>query len=275
MYEVIFLSALALIWIIFASVQDLKFREVANWLNFSLIVFALGFRFFWCLFSDSGFAFFYQGLIGLGIFLVLGNLFYYGRLFAGGDAKLMIALGAVLPFYSDFSSNLKVFIAFFVLFIFAGAVYGIIWSVYLLVKDYNLIKKEFAKYFKLFRILVFISVGFGVLFLIFGFFNSIFLILGGFLLVVPFLFVFAKSVESCCMIVKIPTRNLREGDWLFKNLKIGKKTIKANWEGLENSEIKLIKKHFKEVQVKQGIPFVPVFLISFFILAYSIIIGIF
>ena len=47
-------------------------------------------------FTDS-FNFFYQGLIGLGIFFVLGNAFYYGRFFAGGDAKLMISLGAILP----------------------------------------------------------------------------------------------------------------------------------------------------------------------------------
>ena len=31
---------------IFAVVQDLKKREIANWVNFSLIIFALGFRFF-------------------------------------------------------------------------------------------------------------------------------------------------------------------------------------------------------------------------------------
>ncbi len=76
MYEVIFLLVLAGIWIAFASVQDLKHREVANWLSFSLIAFAIGFRFFYCLFSggdggSGGFMFFYQGWIGLGIFFIL------------------------------------------------------------------------------------------------------------------------------------------------------------------------------------------------------------
>ncbi|MBU2053223.1 MAG: prepilin peptidase [Nanoarchaeota archaeon] len=102
MYGVIFLIVLGFVWIIFASVQDLKNKEVANWLNFSLIIFALGFRFFYSLFYRGGFSFFYQGLIGLGIFFVLGNLLYYGRMFAGGDAKLMIAMGAVLPFSESF-----------------------------------------------------------------------------------------------------------------------------------------------------------------------------
>jgi len=117
MFEVIFLSALALIWIVFATVQDIRKREIANWLNFSLIIFALGFRFFYSLFSDFGFSFFYQGLIGFGIFLVLGNLLYYGRMFAGGDAKLMIALGAILPFTLVFNDNLRIFALFFILFL--------------------------------------------------------------------------------------------------------------------------------------------------------------
>lgn len=137
MIEVIFLVVLALIWMLFATVQDLKMREVANWLNFSLIIFALGFRFFWSLFAADSFAFFYQGLIGFGIFFVLGNLFYYGRMFAGGDAKLMIALGAILPFSDNFSVNFNIFIWFFLLFIFIGSIYGFIWSAYLAVKKWG------------------------------------------------------------------------------------------------------------------------------------------
>ncbi|MBI2056754.1 hypothetical protein HYT91_00690 [Candidatus Pacearchaeota archaeon] len=51
MFHIIFLVALALVWMIFAVVQDLKKREIANWVNFSLIIFALGFRFFYSLFN--------------------------------------------------------------------------------------------------------------------------------------------------------------------------------------------------------------------------------
>ena len=116
MIEVIFLWILGLIWIISASVQDLKKREIANWLSFSLIIFALGFRFFYSFFTGD-FNFFYQGLIGLGIFFVLGNLFYYARIFAGGDTKLMIALGPILAFKDKFISNLEIFALFFLIFI--------------------------------------------------------------------------------------------------------------------------------------------------------------
>ena len=75
MFEEMFLVVLGLIWIVFAMVEDLKTREIFNWVNFSLIIFALGFRFFFSLFSGEGFQFFYQGLIGLGIFFVLGIYF--------------------------------------------------------------------------------------------------------------------------------------------------------------------------------------------------------
>ncbi|MBU2504052.1 MAG: prepilin peptidase, partial [Nanoarchaeota archaeon] len=143
MFEIIFLFALALIWIAFAVVQDLRSREIANWLNFSLVVFALGFRFFYSLLSDAGFGFFYQGLIGLGIFFVLGHLMYYGRFFAGGDAKLMIALGAILPMTNSFYTNLKIFALFILLFLFVGAVYIIIASFVLSIKNFEAFKKEF------------------------------------------------------------------------------------------------------------------------------------
>ena len=144
MNEVIFLFVLATIWIIFAVIQDLRKREVANWLNFSLIIFALGFRFFYSLFSSElDFAFFYQGLIGLGIFFIIGNLLYYGKMFAGGDAKLMIALGTILPLSNDFFINLKFFALFFFLFLFAGAFYSLTVSIVLTVKNFKIFKKEF------------------------------------------------------------------------------------------------------------------------------------
>src|SRR3989344_2481323 len=121
-----FLFGLGFVWLLFATFSDIKTREIPNWLNFGLIAFALGFRFFYSLFSLDNFSFFYQGLFGLAMFFVLGNILYYARMFAGGDKKLMIALGSVLPFFPYFTSNLKVFLVFFLLFFFAGAVYGIL-----------------------------------------------------------------------------------------------------------------------------------------------------
>jgi len=268
MFEVIFLFALALIWIIFATVQDIKKREIANWLNFSLIIFALGFRFFYSLFSEVSFAFFYQGLIGFGIFLVLGNLLYYGKMFAGGDAKLMVALGAVLPFSTILNENLKIFLLFFVLFLLIGAAYSIFSSIYLSLTNFKKFKKEFSKQFKKNKtwsiLAIFIALILGAL----GFSDSLFFILAIIVFILPYLYLYVKSVDESCMVKRVKTNELTEGDWLYKDLKVGKKIIKAKWDGLSKENIRLIKKELNYVTIRNGIPFTPVFLISFIILFF-------
>jgi Flp pilus assembly protein protease CpaA len=268
MYNVIFLLVLALIWIIFAVVQDLKKREVANWLNFSLIIFALGFRLFYCLFSQdaNGFDFFYQGLIGLGIFFVLGNLFYYGRMFAGGDAKLMIALGTILPFSENFFVNIKIFILFFIIFLLVSAFYGLGVSVFLSIKNFQKFKKEFKKQLKNKKRLYYFFMSIGIILMVLGFLENLLFYLGISIFLLPYFYLYAKAIDESCMVKKVKANQLTEGDWLYHDLKIGKKVIKANWDGLDKKDIKQINRHYKEIKIKQGIPFVPVFLISFVIL---------
>lgn len=268
MYEIFFLLILALVWIIFATIQDLKKREVANWLNFSLIIFAMGFRFFYCLFSSNaeGFSFFYQGLIGLGIFFVVGNLFYYGKMFAGGDAKLMIALGAILPFSENLFINLKIFILFFLIFLFVGAFYGLVISVFLSLRNFKDWKKEFYSQLTKKKKLIYVFMFSGLILMVFGFIENLLFIFGIFIFILPYFYVYARSIDEVCMIRKVKTSQLMEGDWLYTDLKVGKKIIKKNWEGLSKKDIKEIKKKYKNVKIRQGIPFIPVFLISFLIL---------
>lgn len=268
MFEITFLIILALVWIVFASIQDLRNREVANWLNFSLIIFALGFRFFYCLFSQNNFGFFYQGLIGFGIFLVIGNLFYYSRLFAGGDAKLMIALGAVLPFSESFLVNFKIFVLFFFIFLFIGGFYGLIWSVVLCLNNFKVFKKEFCEQLNKNKKLIYLVLFFGLGLMVFGAIESLFFLLGVLVFILPYFYIYAKAVDESCMVKKIKTTQLTEGDWIYEDLKVGGKFIKKSWDGLNKNEIMLIKKKYKEIKVKQGIPFVPVFLISFLFLLF-------
>lgn len=263
MFEVIFLIILAGIWIIFATVQDVRSREIANWLNFSLIIFALGFRFFYSLFSDMGFGFFYQGLIGLGIFFILGEIFYYGKVFAGGDVKLLRALGVVLPFNIGFLANVKVFVIFFILFLIAGAVYGLIYSFVLMNKNFVNFKKEFLKQFKKNKKTIYVAIIFGILFLIAGFVEILFFVLGGFIFIFPYIYLYAKSVDEVCMVKHLKVSELREGDWLYKDVKIGKKLIKANWDGITQEDIKLLKRRNKNILIRQGIAFSPAFLLAF------------
>ena len=269
MFEVIFLLILAGIFISVASVRDLKIREIPNWLSFSLIIFALGFRFFYSLFEASNFSFFYQGIIGFGIFFILGNLFYYARLFAGGDAKLMIAMGSILPFSESFFINVKIFSVWFLIFLFVGMIYGLSWSFFLMFNNKREFKKEIKKQFSENKKIFFMAVILGLILIILGFFYELFFILGIFIFITPYIFIYAKAVDESCMIKKLNPKELTEGDWLYKDVKISKnKIIKATWGGLSMKEIKLLRKNKKYVFVRQGIPFIPVFFFSFVILIY-------
>lgn len=269
MNEIIFLLSLAFIWLTFAAISDLRKTEIPNWLNFSFIIFALGFRFFYSLFSLNNFNFFYQGLIGFGIFLIIGNLLYYGKLFAGGDAKILYALGALLPLSNNFLLNVEIFVSFIFLFLFIGAIYGILISGYLAITNFKDFKKEFSKIYKS-KLIINISIMiFAILIMILGIFINNILVYSGILIFfMPLLYIFSKSVDEACMKKRILPRNLRLGDWLYEDVTINNKVIKANWDGLTNKDISILKKKRKYVTIRQGIPFAPVFLFSFIAFIY-------
>jgi len=268
MIGVIFLLCVAVAWIIFAVVMDLRSTEIPDWLNFSLVIFVLGFRFFYSLFSSQSFGFFYQGLIGLGIFFVLGNLLYYSHVFAGGDAKLMMALGVILPFSTNFLVNVKVFISFLFLFLAVGSIYGLAMSIFLAAKNFKNFKTELRKRHKEFlKFCLPINI-LGIVIMVFGFYNNLLFYLGTLIFVMPILYVCTKAVDEACMIKRRKPEQLMEGDWLYKDVKIGSKIIKSNWDGLSKDDIKLLKEKSKVVMIRTGIAFAPVFLVSFLVLIY-------
>jgi len=265
----VFLIAIAIIWIVFAVFSDFKTREVPNWLNFSLIAFALGSRFFYSLFSDN-FGFFIQGLIGLAIFFVLHNLFYYGRLFAGGDAKLMLALGPVIPLYSDFSKNLELFADFFIIFFVAGAGYGIIAAIYSASRNFSAVKKKFMEKIRTSKKMMLLIEAGGVILIVFSVaITEILMVYAGIIvMILPVLYLYAKAIDGTTLLKTIDSKKLTEGDWLHKNVKAGRKTIIASWGGVTRSEINEIRKFHKKVTIKEGVPFTPVFLVTILIFAW-------
>src|SRR3989344_3955943 len=143
MQEYYFLFALALIWTLFATIQDIRKSEVANWLNFSLIAFALSYRAFYST-STKNYQFLLIGIMGFITFTILAHLFYYGRIFAGGDAKLLIAFGTILPF-TNYSSLISISIIFLFLLFALGPIYSMLLTIFIAAKNKNKFKKEFRK----------------------------------------------------------------------------------------------------------------------------------
>jgi len=216
MLEVILLICLGFVWVLFATFQDIKKTEIFNWVNFSLVIFALGLRFFFSLFSEGGFDFFYQGLIWFGIFFVVGNIFYYIKMFAGGDGKLFMALGPVVAIFSNFMENLKVFILFLIVFLFAGFVYSLANILFLGIKNHRKLKKEIKIQFKKNKRIVLFLLILSIIFLIAGFFYKPFFAFAIFLFILPYLLIYVIAVDESCMIKRVSPNKLLEGDWLYK-----------------------------------------------------------
>ena len=76
--------------------------------------------------------------------------------------------------------------------------------------------------------------------------------------------IFLKTIELTCMYKKIKPKNLMEGDWVQGNVYKNKKLIyQEDPLGINKKSINLlIKSKIKQVIVKEGIPFVPSFLIG-------------
>lgn len=273
MIEFYFLFALTLVWIIFAVVQDLRTREIANWLNFSLIAFVLAYRAFYSV-SASNPRFFLYGLLGVLVSIALAYMFYYGKIFAGGDAKLLMGVGGALP-YATFQGML-IYLGVFVFALFlSGALWTIAYSAFLIPKNKKEFVKSFKKSFKKYRNMMFgtfgIVVALVLVFTITGFptaawFSLVFALL-------PFLFMYVKSIEESCMIKKKSPKELQIGDWLVEDVKIGNKIIKKTVHGLMPIEIAMIKKAKKKVLIKDGVPFTPAFLFAYLSVVVIFIMG--
>ena len=272
--ENLFLIILGIIWIIGAILQDFKRREVDNIWNFSLIIFALVYRLLVAIFI-SDWSYFFNGLIGLGIFFVLSNIFYYGRLFAGGDSSLLFALGPILTLSSNWILNFKIYGGFIFLFLVLGSIYSLIYSFVLALITWKFFKKEFKKNILKFKTMIFFALGFSIIWALsfYLFSEFIFSLLGILVLIFPFLFIYAKSIENCCMIKLVSPNQVTEGDWLNRDIKIGKRVIRANWEGISRKDLIFLQRNYrKKVWVKYGVPFTPSFLFGLIGLIWILII---
>lgn len=267
----LFLTILALAWITLASIQDLKRREVYNWISFSLVIFALAYRAIYSV-IHSDFMFLFYGLLGLGIFIILGYAFYYARVFAGGDAKLLMSLGAVLPVSLSLFPNFMILSLFIFILLLTGSFYGLAYTLFLVFRNKNKFSREFLKQAKTNKKIIFTSAALGTAFLIapFLFGDALFLFFPVIAFLFPVLYVYGKAVEESCLIVSVPSSRLSEGDWLYEKVKFKGKTIQPYWEGLSRKEIDILKKYNKKVKIKQGIPFVPAFFFAFLALIIAL-----
>ncbi len=275
------LTAIAILWTSFATISDIKTREVSDWLNYSLIAIGFGVRFIYSLVYNE-WIYLWYGFIGFVAFFMIANLMYYAKQWGGGDAKLLMGYGVVFGNYPTdllnyFSPNLNTpFLAILIInLILFGGVYALIYSISLAIKNRKKFLLEFRKLskgvdfklkrnFSLFLMLVIIIIS-----LLFDDFKIKLLIywLALFVLIFLYLTLFVKSIENISMFKSINTNKLTEGDWVIKPILFkGKVIYMPERLGITKKNIEMLKRlKIKNILIKEGLPFVPSFLIALII----------
>ncbi len=269
----ILLLIIAIIALIFATIIDLRTKEVPNWLTYSLITSGIGIRLLYSLIYKDYQIIFY-GIIGLIIAIIFANIMYYTKQWGGGDCKLLMGLGALFGNYEIiiFNPNINLpFLLLLILNIFLfGSIYGIIYAIILAVKNYEKFKTEWQKQN---HTMLFIGIFLGILIIIIsliifeGFIKYVGFLLGLLLILLSLILNMLKTVENSCMYKKVNINKLTEGDWLAQDIMFNKKIlISKKIFGINSEHIKILKKYkIRNVIIKEGIAFVPGFLIGFII----------
>ncbi len=286
-YESILLG-MAFIAIVIGTLTDIKKREVPDWISYFLIFFSIGARILYSI-QLKDFSIILQGVYGLILFSSIAYAMYYAGQWGGGDAKLLMGLGAAIGFkavYSIDSQSISQMvnssgIAFLMNTIIFGAFYGLFYILIIFFSNKSSVYKKFKgmtkdKSFIKYRNMALI-IGF-VYFIIFIFISrSVYynliagIVILSLILMFPYLWSFVKSVEDAVMYKELEPSNLVEGDWIAQEIIVGRKVIVSPKDlGISKEQISELKELYKnkkvsKILVKEGIPFVPSFLIAFII----------
>jgi prepilin peptidase CpaA len=273
--ELIILVGLAL-----GSYTDLKTREIPDTLSFSLIFLGLATAlgasiFFWS----------YKPLLTAALGFAAGAavslLAYYTGQWGGGDAKILMGIGSLIgvnvfapgkefPLLGLFLINL----------VLMGAAFGLLWILGLAARNWHKFREAFREARRKTNIvwlrvaLLSLVVIFTVIAFVFRP-NFIIITFTYLLLVFAALFLYLsiiiRTVEKTCLIKKIKTYRLTEGDWIVEKIKF--KSRKEDRDagkyiytktGITLEGIKLLKKSGKKtITVKEGMPFLPSFLLAY------------
>ncbi len=263
----VLLVTVVLIVLACASYTDLRTKEVPDWLSYGFIVAALGIRGIYSF--QNGWQVIVSGLLGFAAFYLLALLFYYTHQWGGGDSKLLMGMGAALGISYPFTDLSFTSLWFLLLLLFSGAIYGMVWLGVIAIQRRNCLLPELRSLLGSHK-KVHLGVGFSsILFLGAGFFVHSLLLIVTLLVVLYYLLLFLVAVQSCCFTSERDTKTLTEGDWLAEEVVVkGKMLLKK--KTLSKNDIEKLHTHkISSVLIKEGIPFVPSFLIAYLILLFG------
>jgi len=266
---------IAILALAIGSYTDIKTREVPDWLNYGLIVFGLGSRLIFSL-ASFNWSYILYGIFGFIAFLALAYIMFYLGQWGGGDSKMLIGLGAIIGLELHYDSFL---LGFLVNIFLVGAVYGLLYSLILALRNWKKFVQRFKKiktHKSILRIRKILLIIMMILLIIAVVAKDIairlpLLVLLLMLPITFYLWIFIKAIEKIAMLRYIEPSKITEGDWIYKEIKVDGKYICGPKDlGIEKKQIRKLQQLYKKgkikkILVKYGIPFVPSFLLAYII----------
>lgn len=260
MMELIILITCAIMLII-ATGYDLKWRYVPDYASYSFIAIAIILRILYAQ-EQNDYTLLLWTLPATAILFGIGYLMYKSGLWGGGDVKIITSVAILLakfpnetiPMFSDFFLNLLIM----------GAVYSYP-ATMIIARKIKKTKTEKAL----------IITGLIIMIATITLNNGLMSTLIGFSILIGLSLPFLKRIEKELFIKEANMKTLMDGDWLVNEVRVGKKVIKPKKEGLSVKEAEQIKKWWSNGQlkkkplIKEGIAYLPAFLITYIITILS------
>ena len=261
--------------LLLGSMTDLRTREVPDWINYGLIASGVALNLLFSIIYRTPY-FILGSLAGLLIFFCIAYVMFYAGQWGGGDSKMLMGLGAVIGLEISLKSQ-HFLLAFLINTLLIGAIYGLLWSFYLVLRNRKRFWKEFIRILAAKKIAIAKKFILGMIILILVallFINVLYIRLMvlsvAFLVLTSFyLWVFVKAIEKSCMHKLVEPSKLTEGDWIVKNIYVDGKFVTGPKDlGISKSRIRKLVEFYKKgkvrkILIKEGIPFVPSFLMAY------------
>jgi len=281
---------IAFVILVIASITDLKSREVPDYLSYGLIFIAFAIALAYTIIYKE-YYYLLNSIMGFVIGLIIAYIMFYLGQWGGGDSKLIMGLGAIIGFntFSVFGKNNFWLLILMLNIVFVGALYGLIWSIVLAIRKRKIFVKNLKIWFDRRDIIITKRILLAIIVILTALIFTIvpkkyvyiMLLFVVILYLLFYLWLFVKVIEETCMVKDIPINKLTEGDWIYKDVYVGKKFITGPKDlGVSREQIALLKKYvsskkLKTVTIKEGIPFIPAFLFAFIVTIIMYYIGIF
>lgn len=283
----------SLMSLIGGSIIDLKTREIPDVLNYGLFVIGFGIAtlaslYFWDI------SYLVSSLLGFIFCFLFSCIMFYTGQWGGGDAKMLMALGALfgisvqeirsLGTFSFFSfsslssliSSLPFLFVFLIFVFFLGGFYGLIWLLVLICRHWHSFSASYFNYFfqpahkkQQVLLLVFGTVVFFGSLLFDVFFRFAVVLCLVLLVVLYYSYPMIRIIEEIAFVKQLHVSQVTEGDWVATDVVVAGKTIVRKKDlGISAEQLQELhtlskKGRIKTVPIKYGIPFVPSFLLAF------------